>query len=183
MFKTLFMTALISLPGLCFSSTTTETFFESLVGSWHGEVQGIWKADIVFDKVDTTKPWALQTGKVDILEGDENFNYQFEISKNESALDKESVYFLKLTNLGSRTSEVFTLASRESKSSHFSFWRHFVEKIGDTELTSANAVKLFVKKEELTWGFVAGNGYCKDSTGSASCQTDGYTPYQLKRIK
>ncbi len=181
--KHFFLAVLISLPGFCFSGSSAEVFFESLVGKWHGEVKGIWKADMVFNTFDKKTPWVLQSGQLDIIEGGENFNYQFEISKNESALDNEAVYFLKLTNLATKTSEIFTLSNRESKTSHFSFWRHFVEKLGDTELTSANAIKLFLEKNELTWGFVAGNGYCKSATGSASCQTDGFTPYQLKKIK
>lgn len=183
MLKQFFYAIFLMAPGLCYAGSSVETFFESLVGKWHGEVPGIYKADIIFNPMDTKKPWVLQTGQVDILEGGEKFNYQFELSKNESGLDNEAVYFLKVTNLINKESEIFTLASRELTSSPLSFWRHFIVKSADTEYTSANAIKLFVEDGALTWGFVSGNGYCKDSKDTAPCASDGYTPYLLKKTK
>ena len=84
MIKQFVIALFFMVPGLCYAGPAAEVFFQSLAGKWHGEVPGHYKADITFNSVDVNKPWMIQTGVVDITEGGEKFNYEFELSKNDS---------------------------------------------------------------------------------------------------
>lgn len=180
--RQIFLIALMMASGLLFADSKVEGFFQSIEGKWHGEWPGIYIIDIEVTALNTSNPWSLQRGKIEIKEGSTT-NYEFELSKNESQLDQEAVYFLKVINLTNNETFHYTLSSRANIANPLSFWRHLSGENNGEVYTSANAVKIYKTNETLTWGFVTGNGYCTNKGNTSLCATDGYTPYEMQKVR
>lgn len=179
--KILFATVCYLTTWLALADNQVEGFFRGLEGKWQGEVKGIYKIDMEVSAFSASQPWQLQKGTIKIIEGGEQ-KYEFELSKNQSALDNEVVYFLRVKNLSENEAHTYTLSSRAKSSSPLSFWRHFVTTQSGAEYRSANALKIFKSGDELTLGFVSGNGYCTEMGQTSQCATDGWTPYLMKMV-
>jgi len=165
-----------------FAATDVDRYFSGLKGKWYGEVPGIYKATLEFGEFSADRPWALQKGSLTIEEGDVT-KYEFELSQNQSALDQEPVYFLKLKNVNTQTAELLTLSHRSDASKPFSFWNQIVTTEKNITFTTANGIKIFLTDKELTWGFVYGNGYCAEKDLIKICASDGYRPFQLLKVQ
>jgi hypothetical protein len=163
------------------NTTSVQTFFKNLEGKWYGEIPGIYKIDMDVNAFQKNKPWSLQSGVIKIQEG-QTTKYEFELSKNETILDQDEVYFFKLKNLENSETHIYTLSGRSDLKDSMIFWHHFIETRDGLEYTSANAIKIFKTDKILTFGFVSGNGYCKENGAQSLCATSGYTPYQLQKI-
>lgn len=180
MYKSIISFAFLLASVTAFADSELEKFFKGIEGKWFGEVPGIYKIDIEVSAFNKKQPWLLQTGTIKIDEGEAE-ELKFELSENQSLLDEDTVYFLKVKSKENEV-KVYTFTGRGKESLPFSFWRHLTFKASQEVVTTSDALKWSIEDNNLVLGFVSGRAYCTKEDETRYCATDGYRPFRAQRI-